>query len=167
MAFFNFGKNQEEKIKIGLVSISSDEKDNNRKLCSWIEKKIKKQGFLPVEKIVLKNEFTALSAGVTDLIFQETPDAVIVVGGTGLKNKDITIETLSPLFFKTITGFSNSFAILSMESMDSGSVLFRAKAGIINDAAVFCLPENIRLSKLACKALIFPELENIIQIIRQ
>lgn len=167
MAFFSFGKNREEKIKIGLVTISSETKDNNQKLCSWIKKKIKSQGFSALEKIVLKNEFTDLSAGVTDLIFQETPDAVIVIGGTGLKSRDITIETLSPLFSKTITGFSNAFTILSMESMDSSAVLFRAKAGIINDAAVFCLPENIRLSKLACKALIFPEIENIIQMIRQ
>jgi molybdenum cofactor biosynthesis protein B len=42
----------------------------------------------------------------------------------------------------------------------------RSSAGIINQTAVFCIPGSIKACKLACKALIFPEIEHIIHHIR-
>jgi molybdenum cofactor biosynthesis protein B len=37
----------------------------------------------------------------------------------------------------------------------------RATAGIIQKTVLFCLPGSLNACKLACKALIFPELEHL------
>jgi len=36
-------------------------------------------------------------------------------------------------------------------------------AGVINNALVFCMPGSLNACKLACKALIFPELGHLVR----
>ncbi|HHE75120.1 MAG TPA: molybdenum cofactor biosynthesis protein, partial [Desulfobacteraceae bacterium] len=59
--------------------------------------------------------------------------------------------------------FGPVFAQLSLEKIDSAAIMSRATAGIIGGAAVFCMPGSLRACKLACKALIFPELGHIVR----
>jgi molybdenum cofactor biosynthesis protein B len=47
---------------------------------------------------------------------------------------------------------------LSYEEIDSAALLSRATAGLVDQTLVFCMPGSLNACKLACKALIFPEL---------
>ena len=49
------------------------------------------------------------------------------------------------------------------EEIDSAAILSRATAGIINNVILFLIPGSIKACKLACKALIFPELGHIVK----
>lgn len=67
-------------------------------------------------------------------------DVVVSSGGTGLTGRDVTPEAVTPLFDKTIEGFSVIFHQVSFESVGLSTIQSRATAGIINGTIVFCLP---------------------------
>ena len=159
-------KHSFRKLDTGVITVSSSRNSKSDKSGEWIEKRISKEGHNFTKRVVVKDNFYEISSALTDMISHENPHAVIITGGTGLSRDDITIETVSPLFSKTLTGFSTAFTCLSIEEIDSAAIMSRATAGIINNTAVFCIPGSIKACKLACKALIFPELEHIIHHIR-
>lgn len=88
---------------------------------------------------------------------------VIFTGGTGLARRDVTIETLEPRFEKRIDGFGELFRVLSHAQVGSAAMLSRAAAGVVQGAAVFCLPGSPRAVKLAMEQLILPEAGHLVR----
>jgi molybdenum cofactor biosynthesis protein B len=90
-------------------------------------------------------------------------DIVITTGGTGLAPKDVTIESLTPLFEKEIPGFGELFRYKSLEEIGTSVILTRAVAGVIKRKAVFCLPGSPNAVKLALSKIIIPEAGHIVR----
>ncbi len=67
-------------------------------------------------------------------------DVVITSGGTGLTGRDVTVEALSPLFEKTLDGFSVIFHQVSYQSVGLSTLQSRAMAGLVKGKFIFCLP---------------------------
>ena len=67
-------------------------------------------------------------------------DVVISSGGTGLTGRDVTPEAVSPLFEKTIDGFSVIFHQVSYQSVGLSTLQSRAIAGLAKGTFIFCLP---------------------------
>ena len=88
---------------------------------------------------------------------------ILLTGGTGITQKDVTIEAVSPLFVKELTAFGPLFAQLSMAEINSAAIMSRATAGVIGDTIVFCMPGSLNACKLACSKLIFPELGHLVK----
>ncbi|MHA1149936.1 MAG: MogA/MoaB family molybdenum cofactor biosynthesis protein [Promethearchaeota archaeon] len=93
--------------------------------------------------------------------------AIIFSGGTGLSPKDITYETITPLFEKTIDGFGELFRFLSYKDIGTSAMLSRATAGKIKDKIIFLLPGSPKAVQLALHQLIIPELKHILYIINK
>lgn len=159
-------KHAPKKLDISIITVSSSRDSKSDKSGKWMEKRIKREGHIFKKRLVVKDDFFEISSAVTDLTNNERPHGIIITGGTGLSRDDITIETITPLFSKELTGFSAAFTCLSLEQIDSAAIMSRATAGVIKDTIVFCIPGSINACKLACKALIFPEIEHIIHHIR-
>ena len=167
MNTFLHKKNAPENIKIAVISVSTTRDLSQDKSGAWIKKQAKKEGHEVVIHQTVTDDIAAireLTKHVTDKI---RPDAVIMSGGTGISPKDVTIEAVTPLFEKELTAFSALFAQLSFEEIDSSAILSRATAGIIQQTIIFCMPGSIKACKLACNALIFPELGHILKHIRE
>ncbi|MGQ4875020.1 MAG: MogA/MoaB family molybdenum cofactor biosynthesis protein [Promethearchaeia archaeon] len=94
-------------------------------------------------------------------------NAIIFSGGTGLSKKDITIETIEPLFDKKIDGFGELFRYLSYKEIGASAMLSRASAGAIAEKPVFLLPGSPKAVELALQKLIIPELRHIVYIINK
>jgi len=97
-----------------------------------------------------------------DVVNSFDPQVILLTGGTGIGTKDVTIEAVRPLFDKELTAFGPLFAQLSFEDIDSAAILSRATAGVIGKTILFCMPGSLKACKLACKALIFPEIGHIV-----
>ncbi len=67
------------------------------------------------------------------------------------------------MFEKELTAFGPLFAQLSFEEIDSAALLSRATAGVVKETIIFCMPGSLKACKLACKALIFPELGHLVK----
>ncbi len=149
-------------VTIGILSISSTRTLAEDDSGHWIGRTALKEGHKVVCHQVLPDDSVAIAAGLQKLIRQHTPQAVLLTGGTGITPEDVTIEAVRPLFNKELTAFGPLFAQLSYEEIDSAAMLSRATAGVVGKTAVFCMPGSLKACKLACKALIFPELGHLV-----
>jgi molybdopterin adenylyltransferase len=107
---------------------------------------------------------------ITDAVFaalDSSADIIITSGGTGLAPKDITIESVTPIFEKEISGFGELFRYKSLEEIGTSVILTRAAAGVINGKAVFCLPGSPNAVRLALSEIIIPEAGHIVRHVRE
>jgi molybdenum cofactor biosynthesis protein B len=94
-------------------------------------------------------------------------DFIITTGGTGLANADVTIESVTPMFEKSIPGFGELFRYKSIKQIGTSVILTRADAGIFKGKAVFCLPGSPAAVELAMIEIILPETGHIIKHVLQ
>ena len=85
-------------------------------------------------------------------------DVIITSGGTGLAKRDVTLETIEPLFDKPIPGFRELMSAMAYRN-DCGvqSMAYRSVAGVSHQCLIFCLPGLPRLIKLGMEKIILPE----------
>jgi len=155
------------KVSIGIVTVSSTrslEDDNSGR---WISKRAKKEGHDVVVHRVVPDNAEAIAEIVHKIINDGVAQVVLLTGGTGISSKDVTIEAIRPFLTKELSAFGPLFAQLSFEQIDSAALLSRATAGLIGDTVLFCIPGSLKACKLACKALIFPELGHILKHVRE
>lgn len=96
-------------------------------------------------------------------------DFIITSGGTGLAKNDVTIEAVSGLLKKEITGFGELFRLKSYEEIGTAAILSRAIAGVsvIDQKPIFCLPGSPAAVKLAMTEIILPEIAHIMKHLRE
>ena len=91
---------------------------------------------------------------------------LIATGGTGLVERDVTFETVRPLFSKEITGFLPLFMALSYPEAGAACMLSRATAGLIGRSVAFFLPGSPNGVRLAMEKIIVPEIRHIVKHLR-
>ena len=154
-------------MTIGLLTISTTRSEAEDKAGLWIRKRIAKEGHNTVLYKVIPDDRGVIEKTVLDALINISPNALILTGGTGISAKDVTIEAIRPLLNKELTAFGPIFSQLSFEEVDSAALLSRATAGIAMDTVIFCIPGSINAVKLACSALIFPELGHLVRHIKE
>jgi len=78
-------------------------------------------------------------------------DAFVVIGGTGVTPRDVTVEALRPLFDKELPGFGELLRIESYRRIGGAAMLSRATAGIVRGMAVFAFPGSPDGARLAAE----------------
>ena len=81
-------------------------------------------------------------------LFERSADAAIILGGTGISPRDVTIESVSSMYDKTLDGFGEIFRRLSYDAIGSAALMSRAIAGTIENKPVFCLPGSPDAAKV-------------------
>ena len=110
---------------------------------------------------IVPDERYAIRAVIRQLAARTDVAAVMVTGGTGIAERDVTIESLAGLWTKELPGFGEIFRALSFEEVGSASMLSRATAGIVGGVFVALLPGSPKACRLALERLIVPELGHI------
>lgn len=156
-------KHAPQRIRIGVISVSSTRTEKNDESGSRIKKLAIKEGHDIIFYRVVPDDIYKITEAIREAVSEQNVQALLLTGGTGISSKDVTIEAVRPLFEKELTAFGPVFSQLSYEEIDSAALLSRATAGIIGNAVVFCMPGSLKACELACKALIFPELGHIVK----
>lgn len=102
--------------------------------------RLSKAGHALTERKIVKDDPATIRACVAAWIEDPTVDVVISSGGTGLTGRDVTPEAVTPLFEKTIDGFSVIFHQVSYQSVGLSTLQSRAVAGLAKGTFIFCLP---------------------------
>lgn len=126
----------EEGFEVSIVTVSDTRSPEEDAAGDLLEEGIVDLGH-SVERTVVRDEPEEIREAVEEGL---DGDAVVTSGGTGIAPRDVTVETLRPLFDKELTGFSTVFGIKSYEEVGTRAVLSRATAGILDGVPVFCLP---------------------------
>ncbi len=89
---------------------------------------------------VIPDDGDLLKATIDDIIEETSAEIILTTGGTGIGSRDITIETLQPLFQKELTGFGEIFRHESYKEIGAGAILSRATAGVYNGIIIISMP---------------------------
>jgi molybdenum cofactor biosynthesis protein B len=156
-------KHAPRNVTIAIITVSTTRALVDDTSGQWISESAAAQGHDVVYHQVIPDDADIIASTVQSVIHNERPQVILMSGGTGITPKDVTIEAISPLFAKVLTGFGPLFAQLSYKEIGSAAYLSRATAGVIKDTVVFCMPGSINACKLACRELIFPELGHLVK----
>ena len=92
------------------------------------------------ERNICKDNRYQIRNILAEWIINDSVQAVITTGGTGITGTDGTPEAIQPLLDKTIDGFGEMFRSLSYQNIKTSTLQSRAFAGVANGTFIFCLP---------------------------
>ena len=118
-------------------------------------------------KKIIADDETMIQDAVMYAIGLSDLDVAIFSGGTGITPTDITIETVTQFFEKTLPGFGEFYRRISFDRVGSAAVLSRAVAGVAKGKALFCIPGSPDAVKTAAEMLILPEAPHIVKHARE
>jgi molybdenum cofactor biosynthesis protein B len=123
---------------------------------------VRENGHEVVYYDVLPDDEDKIQEGILNALHTDA-DFIITSGGTGLTKNDVTIEVVSKLLKKEITGFGELFRLKSYDEIGTAALLSRAIAGVIDQKVIFCLPGSPGAVKLAMTEIILPEIAHILK----
>jgi molybdopterin adenylyltransferase len=116
---------------------------------------------------IVRDDPDAVRDQVLAFAIDETCEAIVSSGGTGLSARDHTVEAVSGLFDVRIDGFGELFRQLSYGQIGSAAMLSRASAGVVRGTPVFLLPGSPKAVSLALTELVLPQIAHIIGELRR
>jgi molybdopterin adenylyltransferase len=132
-----------------------------------IEALLKAAGHTVLFRRTVSDDKAMMEHAVKSVLDNAGVEAAIFCGGTGITHTDITIETVSPFFEKTLPGFGEFFRRISFDKMGSGAITTRATAGVANGKVLFCIPGSPDAARVAVELLISPEAGHIVKHARE
>ncbi len=132
-----------------------------------IENLLRTAGHTVFFRSVISDEKTMIEHATKSILDNPGVDAAIFCGGTGIAKSDVTIETVSAFFEKTLPGFGEIFRRISYDRVGSAAVMSRAAAGIAGGKVLFCIPGSPDAVKASVETLILPEAPHIVRHARE
>jgi molybdenum cofactor biosynthesis protein B len=150
------------KIRVNVVTVSDTRTTATDEGGRLVAELCRSAGFYVAGGAILPDDPRRIAEHVGQLAHGAPLDAILVTGGTGIAQRDTTIEALTPLFEKTLPGYGELFRALSFAEIGAAAMLSRATAGTIGPVIVFTLPGSPGGVRLALEKLIIPELPHLV-----
>ena len=127
-------------VRIAVLTVSDTRSVDDDTSGDLLTARIEKTGHVLAARKIVRDTAKDIAAQVQEWADDPKIDAIISTGGTGLTGRDVTPESIRPLFDKEIEGFSVIFHQVSFQSVGLSTLQSRACAGIINATFVVALP---------------------------
>jgi molybdopterin adenylyltransferase len=125
------------------------------------------QGHSVCSYVIVKDEPDQVRHEIQRLAMDNSCQAVLINGGTGISARDRTYEAVVGMLDKRLDGFGELFRMLSFEQIGSRAMLSRAVGGVYANRVVFCMPGSTAAARLAMTRLILPELGHLLWELRK
>lgn len=112
---------------------------------------------------IIPDEPAALRGLIERLVGDESVDAVLLTGGTGISRRDQTYETVSGLLTRVLPGYGELLRMLSFDQVGAAAMLSRAVGGLAGSTVVLTMPGSPAAVRLAMERLILPELGHLVR----
>ena len=136
----NPNKREFKPLNIAVMTVSDTRTDATDKSGDTLVKLLTEAGHSLVEKRIVADDIYRIRAAASQWIADDSVNAVITTGGTGITGRDSTPEAMKVLLDKEIEGFGEVFRALSYEEINTSTIQSRALAGVANATFLFCLP---------------------------
>ncbi len=147
-------------LNFAVLTVSDTRTTENDRSGDTLAARVVAAGHSIKGRSIVTDDVAEITRTVKDWTLSAGIDVVLTTGGTGLTGRDVTVEALTPLFDKTLDGFSALFHRVSFESVGLSTLQSRACAGLINRTFVFCLPGSTGAVKDAWDRIIHHALDS-------
>ena len=127
-------------LNIAIMTVSDTRTEATDTSGDTLVKLLTEAGHTLVEKRIVPDDIYQLRAAVSQWITDDSINAIITTGGTGITGRDSTPEAVKVLLDKEIEGFGEVFRAVSYEEIGTSTIASRAVAGVANATFIFCLP---------------------------
>ena len=136
-----------------------------------IEKLLTGAGHSCVTRAIVKDDAAAIEHQLRQWIHSGQFQAILTTGGTGIAQRDTTIEVVQRLIDIELEGFGELFRMLSFQQVKGAAMLSRAVAGLVlpkSDSAtktgvfIFAMPGSPNAIETAMINLIAPQLAHLV-----
>lgn len=127
-------------LAIAVLTVSDTRSLADDKSGDTLVERLTGAGHKLAERAIVTDDREAIQAKVKDWIANRKIDVVITTGGTGFTGRDVTPESLEPLFEKRMDGFSVLFHQISVQKIGTSTIQSRATGGVANSTFIFVLP---------------------------
>lgn len=147
-------------LRIAVLTVSDTRTLETDKSGAFIVEAIESVGHTLAARQIVADELRLLRRAFALLTADESVDVVLATGGTGITQRDVTPEALSPLITKAIPGFGELFRSLSYAEIGAATIQSRAEAALCGGTLVFLLPGSTGAVRLALEKIILPQLDS-------
>ena len=127
-------------INIALLTVSDTRGPEEDTSGDILAARIESAGHTLIARRIVKDDADTIAALLEEWIDDESVDAVVSTGGTGLTGRDVTPEALDRVKDKDIPGFGEVFRYLSLKTIGTSTVQSRACAVVARGTYIFALP---------------------------
>ncbi|GGB08378.1 molybdenum cofactor biosynthesis protein MoaB [Macrococcus hajekii] len=153
--------NDYKAIKAAVITVSDTRTEETDKGGRTVISHLEESKIEIAHYSIVKDDYEAIQAVVQPLLKQV--DVIITTGGTGVAQRDVTIEAVRPLVDKEMEGFGEIFRYLSYtEDVGTRAILSRAFCGTYAKTVIFSIPGSVGAVNLAMKKLITQEVFHIV-----
>jgi molybdenum cofactor biosynthesis protein B len=129
-----------EQVGFAVMTVSDTRDTRTDKTGPWLREQITAEGHAVIDHAIIHDEVELIQARLRDWIANESIQAIIATGGTGLTGRDVTPEAFKALYDKEMEGFSAVFHQVSFQSVGVSTIQSRATAGIAGGTYLFAIP---------------------------
>lgn len=149
----NHKKSSSSDISCTIITLSDSRKEktddySGNYIAELIEEKYHLNG-----RFIIPDEKERLLNTIEESVKSKS-DVIITTGGTGLDERDITVETVESIFDKKLPGFGEIFRLKSYEEIGPAAILSRATAGVYKKKLIFSMPGSPNAVKTAMEIII-------------
>jgi len=152
-----------ESISCSVIIISDSRTEENDESGKFIIQALKENGHRVMSYCILKNDADSIYQTLDEFLYEKYLQVIITSGGTGVSQRDVTIETVLPALDKRMDGFGELFRSFSYREIKTGSIMSRAIAGVSQGKVIICLPGSLGAVKLAMQDIILPEIGHMVR----
>jgi molybdopterin adenylyltransferase len=134
-------------LGIAVLTVSDTRTASDDTSGDLLAERVVRDGHTLAARAIVRDDREAIQGQLRAWIADPDINAIVSTGGTGLTGRDITPESIRPLFDKEIDGFSTVFHMVSYQTVGLSTMQSRALAGIAQGTVLFALPG----SNGACK----------------
>jgi molybdenum cofactor biosynthesis protein B len=147
-------------LNVAVLTVSDTRDESSDSSGQFLVEALTAAGHKLAAKQIVKDDIYQIRAVMSEWIYRNDIQSVLVTGGTGFSGRDSTPEAVSVLFDKHIDGFGEIFRAVSLQEIGSSTIQSRALAGLANNTVIFCVPGSTGACKTAWNGLISEQLDS-------
>ncbi|TMP29074.1 molybdenum cofactor biosynthesis protein B [Pseudoalteromonas rubra] len=124
-----------------------------------LQERIGSAGHSVADRLVVRANKYHIRAAISNWIVSADIQVIVVSGGTGLTDDDVTPEAIEVLFDKKVEGFGELFRQCSLRQIGYSTLQSRATAGLANKTLIVALPGSPRACELAWDEMLSSQLD--------
>jgi molybdenum cofactor biosynthesis protein B len=124
-----------------------------------LEARVREAGHSLHDRKIVADDGASIREQVLAWAEREEVQVILVTGGTGVTRRDVTPDTLEPLYEKALPGYGELFRWLSYREIGTSTIQSRASAWVVGRTIVFTLPGSTKACRLGIDEIILPQLD--------
>ena len=127
-------------VRFAVLAVSDSRDLADDRSGATLAERIAAAGHILADRAIVTDEARKIRAAVRKWLADKSVDVIVTTGGTGFTGRDVTPESIEPLFENRMEGFSVVFHRISYDNIGTSTIQSRATAGLAKGKFVFVLP---------------------------